>query len=199
MKAASRAVSFLLGTFMLAAPAFVTSAGSHWRPIPNGKVLVDDFPIEAKRRLFAKAGITNFSFCGYGQRDSKGDRLCFPVETQDQSGQRADYLVVVTAQGVHLKPWHIFNEMMTDNEELAVWEDRAGPTTSTDGLGKGDQLAKGSSPRSVSAGWIAVGASDRAPWMARLETPSVAAAERPQPSHKVELFADGETVHVFAR
>lgn len=114
------------------AVAFLCSCShSQIRALPNGKVLVDDFPIEAKKRLFAKVGFTNIAYCGYGERDSKGDRLCFSVEVHDEAGQRSDHLVVVTAKGVHVKPWHIFNEMMTDNEELAVWEERVNVTNST--------------------------------------------------------------------
>jgi len=103
-------------------------AANHIRPLPNGKVLLDGFSIEAKKRLFAKVGFTKITYCGYGERDSKGDRLCFPVEVHDEAGQRYDHLVVVTADGVHVKPWHIFNQKMTDNEQLAVWEDRVNST-----------------------------------------------------------------------
>src|SRR6266566_4228156 len=79
-------------------------AANHTRPLPSGKVLFDGFSIEAKKRLLAKVGLTNIAFCGYGERDSKGDRLCFPVEIHDEAGQRHDHLVVVTADGVHVKP-----------------------------------------------------------------------------------------------
>src|SRR5437764_7320745 len=105
-----------------------TCSANHIRPLPNGKVLLDGFSIEAKKRLFAKVGLTNIAFCGYGERDSMGDSLCFPVEVHDESDQRHDQLVVLTAEGVHVKPWHISNGMMTDNEQLAVWEDTVNST-----------------------------------------------------------------------
>src|SRR2546426_7399664 len=120
------------------------------RPLSGDKVLLDGFSIEAKKRLFAKVGLTNFVFCGYGQRDSAGDRLCFPVELRDENGQRQDRLVVVTADGVHVKPWHIYNELMTDNDELAVWEERVNETNSTWRLRNNQQLHPGCRPHSVS-------------------------------------------------
>jgi hypothetical protein len=166
--------------------------------MPNGKVLLDGFSIEAKKRLFVHVGITNIKFCGYGERDSKGTRLCFPVETRDDAGQRQDYLVVVTAEGVHKKPWIIFNEHMTDNEELAVWEERNG-TNSIWHLRNGQLLPKGCYPESVSAEWIALTARDRRPWLAKLDTPAVVAAELPPLNWQIDLFATGQNVHVFAR
>jgi hypothetical protein len=169
------------------------------RALSCGKVLISDFSIEAKRRLFAKVGFTNVAYCGYGERDSTGSRLCFPVETHDTAGQRSDYLVVVTAEAAHVKPWRIFNEKMTDDEELAVWEDRVDGTNSTWRLRNGGQLPKGHYPLSVSGGWIALGAKDRGSWLARLETPTVVAAELPESSNQVDIFAHGQTVHVFAR
>src|SRR6266516_1340014 len=171
---------------------------SRIRTLPSGKALVDDFGIEAKERLFAKVGFTNIAYCGYGRRDSKGDRLCFSVEVHDKTGQRSDHLVVVTAAGVHVKPWHIFNEEMSDNEELAVWEDRVNHTNSTWRLRNGGQLPKGYYPRRVSGQWIALAARDRPLWLARLDTPTDVVAELPESSNYVEIFANGQTVHVFA-
>ncbi len=168
------------------------------RSMPNGKVLLDGFTIEAKKRLFRHVGITNISFCGSGKRDSKGDRLCFPVEARDDEGKRHDYLVVVTTNGVHKKPWIIYNEKMTDNEELAVWEERNG-TNSIWHLRNGKLLPKGCYPESVSGEWIALTARDRRPWLAKLDTPAIVAAELPEANWQIDLFAKGETVHVFAR
>jgi hypothetical protein len=105
----------------------------------------------------------------------------------------------VTAEGVHVKPWHIFNEKMTDDEELAVWEDRVNDTNSTWRLRNGGQLPKGYYPISLSAGWIAVGTKDSGSWLARLDTPTAVEAELPKSSKQVDVFADGNTVHVFAR
>lgn len=169
------------------------------RPLPNGKVLLDGFSIEAKKRLFAHVGITNITFCDYGERDSKGDRLCFAVEVRETpSQQRHHLLVVVTAKGVHQKPWLIFNEKMTDNEEVAVWEERSA-TNSAWRMRNKEKLPHGYYPRSVSAEWIALTAPDRRPWLAKLDTPTIAAAELPKTSREIDVFADGETVHVFAR
>jgi hypothetical protein len=167
------------------------------RPMPNGKVLLDGFSIEAKKRLFARVDVTNLAWCGYGERDSKGDRLCFPVEARE-AGQRRDYLVVVTVEGVHKKPWIYFNPKMTDNEELAVWEER-NATNSIWHLRNGQLLPKGSYPKSVSGEWIALNDPDRRPWLAKLDSPTVVAAELPKSNFEIEIFSREQTVHVFAR
>jgi hypothetical protein len=167
------------------------------RPLANGKVLLDGFTIEAKKRLFVHVGLTNTAFCGSGWRDSKGDRLCFAVEVRDVTG-RQHHLVVVTANGVHKKPWHIFNEKMTDNEEIALWEERSS-TNSVWRMRNKEQLPSGYYPESVSAEWIALVARDRRPWLARLDTPTIAVVELPAASTEIKVFASGETVHVFAR
>jgi hypothetical protein len=168
------------------------------RSLPDGKVLLDGFTIKAKKRLFGHVGLTNITFCDYGERDSKGDRLCFAVEVRDVTGRKHDHLVVVTTNGVHKKPWHIYNEKMTDNEELAVWEERSS-TNSVWRMRNGERLPVGYYPESVSAEWIGLISRDRRPWLAKLDTPTIAAAELPATSRDIDVFANGETVHVFAR
>jgi hypothetical protein len=168
------------------------------RPLSNGKVLVDGFPIEAKKRLCAQVGLTNITYCGPGERDSKGERLCFAVGVRDSMGLQHHHLVVVTAKGVHKRPWRIFNEKMTDNEEVAVGQERS-PTNSVWRMRNKQELPKGYYPKSVSAEWIALTAADRRPWLARLDTPTNAMAELPAGSSQIDVFANGETVHVFAR
>src|SRR5438034_8927435 len=100
MKFARLLAFMLMLTSVMAVADLYGCSNTRIRALPNGKVLVDDFSIEAKRRLFAKVGLTNIAYCGYGERDSKGDRLCFSVEVHDKAGQRIDHLVVVTAGGV---------------------------------------------------------------------------------------------------
>ena len=96
MKPASL-VGLILALTSMIGVAVVCGCGSYRiRALPNGKVLVSDFSIEAKRRLFTKVGFTNIAYCGYGERDSKGDRLCFPVEVHDEAGQRYDHLVLAS-------------------------------------------------------------------------------------------------------
>ena len=190
---------FAVLTPLLAVASGCGSSGSRIRGLSEGKALASGFPIEAKKRLFAKVGLTNITFCGYGERDSTGDRICFPVEARDETGKRRDHLVVVTSGGVHATPWHIYNEKMTDNEQLAVWEEPRSSTNSIWRLGNGEPLPEGCYPLSVSAGWIALASEDGCRWLARLDTPTVVVAALPKSCWEMDIFAHGQTVHVFAR
>jgi hypothetical protein len=87
---------------------------------------------------------------------------------------------------------------MTDNEELALWEERNG-TNSLWRMRNKEVLPRGYYPKSVSAEWIALVARDRRPWVAKLDTPTIAVTELPDTSRDIDVFASGETVHVFAR
>lgn len=185
----------------LVAVACCACGGSKPRILSNGKVVLQ-VSLEEKKRLFTRLGFTNILSHGPVERDSRGTRIFTRVETGNSYNSvqelRTQQLVVVTAEGVHLKPWHFpANERVTDDEEVAVWQ-HPKPDYAWQVRG-GELLANGCSLADVSGEWIAVYARDRAPWIAKLDTPNVVAAELPDSPGLIAIFADGATVHVFAR
>jgi hypothetical protein len=171
------------------------------RPLPNDKALLN-VSLSEKVRLLTRLGFTNMASHGPVERDSLGTRLFITVEPGASRGQaqneRTQQLVVVTAQGAQIKPWHFpANERVTDDAKVAVWQD---PTREfTWQVRSGEWLPKGCNPEDVSGDWIAVAASGRAPWVAKLDTPSVVAAELPDSPGLIAIYASGQVVHVFAR
>src|SRR2546422_9545156 len=95
-------------------------------PLPKDKVLLNiSFP--EKERLLTKLGFTNRVTSGPVFRDSMGVQLFIPVEPgppQHAQTERTQKLVVVTAQGARIEPWHFpANERVTDDAKVAVWQD----------------------------------------------------------------------------
>ena len=166
------------------------------RQLPKDKVLLE-IDLEQEKQLFASLGFTNIVTHGAGRRDSTGDRLWFAVRTGDTGNKDTwkEYLVVVTAQGAHVKPWRIANEEMTDYEEIAYWADSDGAYY----VKSGERLPKDCWPISYSADWLALRAPGRRPWLARLDTPMTVITEFPDSHIYTDIFADGQMVHVFAR
>jgi hypothetical protein len=162
--------------------------------LSDGKVLLDVSSRE-KRRLLTRLGFTN-AYGGAIERDSKGERLCFNVRVGRTLEQRKEFLVVVTADGVHIKPWRVANERMTDDEELGIWQN---PTNYAWQVRSGEWLPKGTYFMDLNGDWIALGSEGRPPWLARLGTPAIVAAKLPDSSGLVSIFANGPVVHVFAR
>ena len=169
--------------------------------LPNDKVVLE-VSLQEKLRLITRLGFTNVVTDGTVWRDCKGTRLFFSVETGMHNNPvqqlRTQQLVVVTAYGVHINPWHFpANERVTDDEKLAVWQD---PTRNfTWQVRSGEWLPKGCNVEDISGNWIAITESNRAPWIAKLDTPTNVAAELPNFSSFISIFASGDTVHVFAR
>ena len=119
--------------------------------------------------------------------------MAFPV-TVDTKANRSDVrLVVITATDVHTKPWS-FGNSMGDDQDVAV--------SSTNGVVHvrgGEALPVGTRCIDVSGDWILLDARDRRPWLAKIETPTVVAAELPESHTFTDIFANGQVVHVFAR
>jgi len=170
-------------------------------PLQKDKVLLNVSNTD-KLRLLTRLGFTNMASHGPVERDSLGTRLFIRVEPESSRGQaqndRTQQLVVVTAQGPQIEAWHFpANERVTDDAKVAVWQD---PTREfTWQVRSGEWLPKGCNPEDVSGDWIAVTASGRAPWIAKLDTPGVVAAELPDSPGLIAIHAKGQVVHVFAR
>jgi hypothetical protein len=170
-------------------------------PLPDGKVVLH-ISLKGQERLFTRLGFTNLLSHGPVERDSSGTRLFLRVETGSSFNPvqelRTQQLVVVTAEGVHMKPWHFpANERVSDAEEVAVWQHPKPPQVYQ--VRNGELLAPGCNVAAVSGEWLAVEANGRSPWLARLNTPSVATAEFPDAPGLIAIYAQGQVVHVFVR
>ena len=191
----------LIVTSAVACMALCSCGKSKVQNLSNGKVLLQ-VSLDEKKRLFTNLGITNVLTHGPVERDSRGTKIFIRVEIGTSYGavqeSRTQQLVVVTSQGAQMKPWHFpANERVTDDEEVAIWQHPAPDYTWQ--VRNGELLDKGCSLADVSGNWIAAYAHGRAPWIARLDTPNVAAAELPDSPGLVAIFADADIVHVFAR
>jgi hypothetical protein len=168
--------------------------------LPKDKVLLDiSFP--EKDRLLARLGFTTRVTSGPVFRDSMGVQLFIPVEPgppQHVQTERTQKLIVVTAQGTRIEPWHFpANERVADDAKVAVWQDatQAGRWQ----VRSGEWLPTNCWVGDVSGDWIAVARRGRAPWVARLDTPNVIAAELPDSPGLIGIYATGQVVHVFTR
>jgi len=170
------------------------SLPSSVRALSNGKVLID-ITVDERNRLVERLGFTNSSG-GYLHRDSTGDRLWFNIDLRRNNRPPEALLVVVSTNGVRMKPWRIANERMSDDEELAVWEER---TNATYKVRSGEGFPERSFFHDTSGDWIALGGQGRSPWLAKLDTPATVAVELPATHSWIRIFAQGQTVHVFSR
>ena len=164
--------------------------------MPDDKMLLG-ISLAERERLVHRLGYTN-GFGGYIHRDSKGDRLAFPITvdtTLKDSRDRKVVLAVVTAAGVHVRSWRFANERMADDEGMAVWQD---PTNYVYHV-QGQPLPKGTHVMDMSGQWVLLLAPGRRPWLAKLDTPTVVSAELPEQDTFVHIFARDQAVHVFAR
>jgi len=173
------------------------------RPLREDRVLLN-VSYEEEVRLFTRLGFTNRIATGRGWkgRDSLGTRLFLSVEpgpphAQVQS-ERTQKLIIVTADGTQIEPWHFpANERVTDDGKVAAWEDasQAGRWQ----VRNGEWLPPDCGVEDVSGDWIAIGKVGGAPWLARLDTPNVVAAELPGSPGRIAIYTSGQTVHVFTR
>jgi hypothetical protein len=111
-----------------------------------------------------------------------------------EEGKRC--LVEITADGFHVQPWFKANEKATDGEEAAAAQD---PPDDGWELRWKLSLPAGYRMRSVSGDWIALTAPGRLPWLAKLKTPTVVAAELPDDDSRIWIWANGRVIHVFSR
>src|SRR5688572_4390140 len=162
------------GALLFTLAATCDSLPSSLRPLSNGKVLID-ITVDERTRLVHHLGFTNRSG-GYLHRDSTGDRLWFHIDLRRNNRPPEALLVVVSTNGVRMKPWIIANERMSDDEELAVWEER---TNSTYRVRSGERFPEGSFFHDTSGDWIALGSRGRSAWLAKLNTPATIAAALP--------------------
>jgi hypothetical protein len=121
--------------------------------------------------------------------------LWFSIDLRRNNQPPEALLVVISTNGVRMKPWRIANERMSDDEELAVWEER---TNSTYKVRSGERFPERSFFHDTSGDWIALGKQGRS-WLAKLDTPATVAAELPTNHFFITVFAQGQTVHVFSR
>jgi hypothetical protein len=171
------------------------------RPLSEDKVLLN-VSLADKVRLLSRLGFTNMGSHGPVERDTLGTQLFIRVEPNSFLGraqnERTQQLVVVTARGAQIKPWRFpANERVTDDAKVAVWQDPARAFAWQ--VRSGEWLPEGSNLEDVSGNWIAATASGRAPWIAKLDTPTVVAAELPNSPGLIRIYATGQIVHVFAR
>lgn len=167
----------------------------------NNKVLLLPSLVE-KERLLARMGFTNILSHGPVERNSAGTEIFVTVETGTSSNpiqqSRIQHLIIVTAQGARVTPWHFpANEKVDDHEKVAVWQ-HPKPDYRWE-VRSGQVLPEGCNVEAQSGDWIAISAPGRAPWIAKLDAPMVAAAELPDSPGLIEIFAKGQMVHVFAR
>jgi hypothetical protein len=170
------------------------------QPLRNGKVLLN-ISLGERERLLTRLGFTNWVTSGSICRDSLGTQLFVSVEPGPRAhaqNERTQKLVVVTAQGAQIQPWHFpANERVTDDGKVAVWQD------ATQGgrwqVRSGEWLPKDCCVEDVSGDWVAVAAPGRTPWLARLDTPTMVAAELPDSPGLITIYATGQVVHVFTR
>jgi hypothetical protein len=191
----------LIITAIAACVPICSCASPKVQTLSDEKVLLQ-VSFEDATRLLTKLGFTNnVTGAGPVTRDSHGTKLFTRVEPRPSSKVqqlRTQQLIVVTAKGVHIKPWHYSaNEVVSDDEEVAVWEHPG-----SDGRWEvrgGEVLNTNCWKEDVSGDWIAVGADDRAPWIAKLDAPNIPVAELPDSPRLIAIRADGANVHVFAR
>ena len=182
------------GAMLFTIIATCDSLPSSLRPLSNGKVLLN-ITVDERERLVQRLGFTNCSG-GYLHRDSTGDRLWFSIDLRRNNRPPEALLVVVSTNGVRMKPWRIANERMSDDEDLAVWEDR---TNSTYKVRSGERFPERAFLHDTSGDWIALGRREGAPWLAKLDAPGTVAAVLPATNSFISIFAQGQIVHVFSR
>jgi hypothetical protein len=168
--------------------------------LPKDKVLLN-ISYEEKLRLLTRLGFTNIVTSRAVVRDSLGTKLFISVEPGPaglSQIERTQQLVVVTSEGTQIKPWHFpANERVTDDAKVAVWQDA--PQGGTWLVRSGERLPGNCWIEDVSGDWIAVGSSGSAPWIAKLDTPTVKSAELPDSPGLIAIYANGQSVHVFTR
>ena len=170
-------------------------------PLPDGKVVLQ-ISLKQKKLLLSRLGFTNILSHGPVERDSSGTRLFVRVETGKSFNPvqelRTQQLVVVTAEGVRIKPWHFpANERVADDEEVGVWRQPAPKDIWQ--VRNGEMLPSGCNIADESGEWIAVQAKGRLPWLAKLDTPNVAVVQFSDSPGLIAIYAKGEMVHVFTR
>ena len=169
------------------------------RSLRDDKVLLN-VSYDEEVRLFTRLGLTNRITSGWMGRDSLGTRLFLKVEPGPPhsrlQSERTQKLIIVTAKGTQIEPWHFpANERVTDDGKVAVWRDHSGRSQ----VRTGEWLPPDCWVFDVSGDWIAVGKVGDSSWLARLDTPNVVAAELPGSPGQIDIYASGQTVHVFTR
>jgi len=197
----SRTRFILFIAILIRSLAFCVCGTSQTITLPDGKVVLQ-ISLKEKKQMLSKLGFTNILSHGPVERDSSGTRLFVRVETGKSFNPvqelRTQQLVVITAEGVHIKPWHFpANERVTDDEKVGAWQQ---PTPkSIWQVRNGEMLPSGCKVADESGEWIAVEAAGRLPWLAKLNTPNVATVQFSNAPGLIAIYASGEMVHVFTR
>jgi hypothetical protein len=181
--------------------AVIVGCGKPDNQSPQGGKVLLNVSLAEKKRLIANLGFTNVLTHGPVERDSLGSKIFVRVETGEALGQaqelRTQQLIVVAADGARILPWHFpANERVTDDEKLALWQN---PKDNAYQTRSGEWLPVGHHPEDVSGDWVAVVAPNRRPWIAKLDTPNVVAAELPDSHSSIQIYSSNQTLHVFAR
>jgi hypothetical protein len=170
------------------------------RSLQRDKVLLN-VSYEEEVRLVTRLGFTNRVASGWKGRDSTGSRLFVSVEpgpNTEVQNERTQKMVIVTAHGVQVEPWHFpANERVTDDGKVAVWQDDA--QAGRWQVRSGEWLPTDCWVEDVSGDWIAIIKSGGNACVARLDAPTMIAAELPGSPGQVAIYASGQTVHVFTR
>ncbi len=171
------------------------------RQLGGSKVLLN-ISLSERERVLKRLGFTNLMETGAGpvERDSLGTQLFIRVEPPESRGkpqnQRTQQLIVITAQGARIDPWRYpANERIADDAKVAVWQD---PQRGWQ-VRNGEWLPKHSDVQDVSGDWIAVTASGRTPWLAKLDKPAHPLAEFSDSPGLIAIYAKGLLVNVFTR
>jgi hypothetical protein len=181
---------YLIGVIVVT----TVSGCSHIRfgPTSSGMVLLSISDDEITR-LGSRLGLTN-AFCLSPGRDAKGE--CLLLTFWSSLGRTNKCLVTVTEEGVHAGPWVNSNEeIMQGAGRFSLqappewgWDARWSPALPSD-----------CNVASVSADWAAFTGHNRLPWLARIETPNVAALELQDSPSRISIWTQGEVVHLFTR
>src|ERR1051326_3850480 len=185
----------LVLTLALSALGFCGCAHVRQGPTGDGKVLLAISDTEIAH-LSSKLGLTN-AVCFSPGRDAKGERLLLMFWTHNSNEDRR-CLVIVNGHGVSTRSWLAPNEKSPVQEEDIELQDP--PHCGLGALWQ-PSLPDGYRVESVSDGWAAVsgGRPNRRLWLAKVNTPTVAAAELGNADAVVSIWASGNTVHVFTR
>jgi hypothetical protein len=144
-------------------------------------------------RLSVRLGFTNVFSLSPG-RDAKGERLL--LEFWDR-GRNSHCFVTVDAEGARVGPW-------LNSREAIIFEAQRLSFQSPPTLMGNDASVISAVPseyyiKSVSGDWAVYATHNRPPWLAKIETPETALLELSESPSEINIWSDGQIVHLFTR